>query len=239
VLATHDYLASHYALDRAQKKLLRSGTLFVVELVDSVARLCCMNLLLHGIGESVGPMPPSGAKDAGSGDPAYTPGDAEAKVCLAQVIFRDPSLYPGFAEALRCLKEAAEQVNADAQGGLLSLAWLNALQEGKPNGSEWQDLQASAEKGNRKAEVCLGFAYLDGQVVAEDEAESLHWFLRAAGQQEILAESFVASAYLDGVDTDRNARQAVQWTRRRLNTATRAKQINGPGRRDGIDDLGR
>ena len=50
VLATHDYLASHYALDRAQKKLLRSGMLFVVELVDSVARLCCMNLLLHGIG---------------------------------------------------------------------------------------------------------------------------------------------------------------------------------------------
>jgi len=50
VLANHDYIASHYALDRAQKKLLRSGTLFVVELVDSVARLCCMNLLLHGIG---------------------------------------------------------------------------------------------------------------------------------------------------------------------------------------------
>jgi type I restriction enzyme M protein len=50
VLATHDYLASHYALDRAQKKLLKSGSLFVVELVDSVARLCCMNLLLHGIG---------------------------------------------------------------------------------------------------------------------------------------------------------------------------------------------
>jgi type I restriction enzyme M protein len=50
VLATHDYLASHYALDRAQKKLLKSGTLFVVELVDAVARLCCMNLLLHGIG---------------------------------------------------------------------------------------------------------------------------------------------------------------------------------------------
>ena len=50
MLDTHDYLASHYALDRAQKKLLKCGTLFVVELVDSVARLCCMNLLLHGIG---------------------------------------------------------------------------------------------------------------------------------------------------------------------------------------------
>ncbi|MCX6923382.1 MAG: class I SAM-dependent DNA methyltransferase, partial [Verrucomicrobia bacterium] len=79
VLATHDYLAGHYALDRAQKKLLRSGTLFVVELVDSVARLCCMNLLLHGIGETdVGPVPSPGGKDAGSGsagsgDPAYIP----------------------------------------------------------------------------------------------------------------------------------------------------------------------
>jgi type I restriction enzyme M protein len=72
VLATHDYLASHYALDRAQKKLLKSGTLFVVELVDAVARFCRMNLLLHGIGESdVGPMPTSGARDAASGDAAY------------------------------------------------------------------------------------------------------------------------------------------------------------------------
>ena len=39
----------HYQLDRAQKKRLTSGTLFGIELVDSVTRLCCMNLLLHGI----------------------------------------------------------------------------------------------------------------------------------------------------------------------------------------------
>ena len=50
LLAAHDYLARHHALDREQKRRLKSGTLFGVELVDSVARLCCMNLLLHGIG---------------------------------------------------------------------------------------------------------------------------------------------------------------------------------------------
>ncbi len=50
LLASHDYLARHHALDRSQKKRLKSGTLFGVELVDSVARLCCMNLVLHGIG---------------------------------------------------------------------------------------------------------------------------------------------------------------------------------------------
>jgi type I restriction enzyme M protein len=52
LLAAHDYLSKHYALDRAQKQKLKSGTFFGIELVDSVTRLCAMNLLLHGIGES-------------------------------------------------------------------------------------------------------------------------------------------------------------------------------------------
>jgi type I restriction enzyme M protein len=51
LLAAHDYLARTYALDREQKKKLRNGTFFGIELVDSVTRLCAMNLLLHGIGD--------------------------------------------------------------------------------------------------------------------------------------------------------------------------------------------
>jgi len=51
LLAAHDYIARTAGLDKEQKKRLRSGTLHGVELVDSVARLCAMNLLLHGIGE--------------------------------------------------------------------------------------------------------------------------------------------------------------------------------------------
>jgi type I restriction enzyme M protein len=68
LLAAHDYLAKHHTLDRAQKKKLKSGTFFGIELVDSVTRLCAMNLLLHGIGETdVGPVAASGGKDAASG----------------------------------------------------------------------------------------------------------------------------------------------------------------------------
>ena len=52
LLAAHDYLAKHHVLDRAQKKKLKNGTFFGIELVDSVTRLCAMNLLLHGIGGS-------------------------------------------------------------------------------------------------------------------------------------------------------------------------------------------
>ncbi|MCU0291729.1 MAG: type I restriction-modification system subunit M [Thermoanaerobaculaceae bacterium] len=56
LLAAHDFLAHNPSLDVEQKRRLRSGTLFGVELVDSVARLAAMNLLLHGIvgdGDSV------------------------------------------------------------------------------------------------------------------------------------------------------------------------------------------
>jgi len=51
LLAAYNYLSDphHSHLDREQKKKLASGTLFGVELVDGVARLCCMNMLLHGI----------------------------------------------------------------------------------------------------------------------------------------------------------------------------------------------
>ncbi len=52
LLAAHDFLADrdNYKLDRRQKKHLRYDALRGVELVEGVARLCAMNLYLHGIG---------------------------------------------------------------------------------------------------------------------------------------------------------------------------------------------
>ncbi len=65
LLAAHDYLFKHHKLDREQKKKLQSGTLLGLELVDSVARLCAMNLLLHGIaGGSDSGLPVIGGRDA-------------------------------------------------------------------------------------------------------------------------------------------------------------------------------
>ncbi len=67
LLAAHDYLAKHHALDRAQKKKLKAGTFFGIELVDSVTRLCAMNLLLHGIGGELEEDLPVVTKDALAG----------------------------------------------------------------------------------------------------------------------------------------------------------------------------
>ena len=50
LLATHDYIAGHNQLDPDQKRHLRYDALHGWEIVDDTARLCVMNLFLHGIG---------------------------------------------------------------------------------------------------------------------------------------------------------------------------------------------
>jgi len=51
ILAAHDYLIRHNPnLTKDEKKKLKENTFKGVELVQSVARLCAMNMLLHGIG---------------------------------------------------------------------------------------------------------------------------------------------------------------------------------------------
>jgi type I restriction enzyme M protein len=53
LLAAHDYIVhSNPTLDKDQKKHLKLKALHGIELVDGVARLCAMNLLLHGVGPS-------------------------------------------------------------------------------------------------------------------------------------------------------------------------------------------
>jgi type I restriction enzyme M protein len=51
LLAAHEWIAASHLLDPDQKKHLRYEALRGWEIVDNTARLCVMNLLLHGIGD--------------------------------------------------------------------------------------------------------------------------------------------------------------------------------------------
>jgi type I restriction enzyme M protein len=50
LISAHDYIAKNYKLDVQQKRNLRFKNLRGIEIADNVARLCVMNLYLHGIG---------------------------------------------------------------------------------------------------------------------------------------------------------------------------------------------
>ncbi len=64
LLAAHDYVRKHNKLDKAQLKHLNTTALAGVELVDGVARLCCMNLVLHGVGGESADHVPVSVQDA-------------------------------------------------------------------------------------------------------------------------------------------------------------------------------
>jgi len=50
LLAAHDFISHNYPLDKDQKRFLREKALSGIEIVDGAARLCAMNLFLHGMG---------------------------------------------------------------------------------------------------------------------------------------------------------------------------------------------
>ena len=56
LLIAHEYITRHCSLDKGQKKHLKHEALSGTELVAAVARLCAMNLLLHGIGGEESPI---------------------------------------------------------------------------------------------------------------------------------------------------------------------------------------
>ena len=121
LLAAHDYVAKHHQLDRAQKKKLKSGTFFGIELVDSVTRLCAMNLLLHGIGGDLEEDLPVVTKDALAGK------HGEYEIVLANPPFGKKSSVTIVNEAGESSKESLT-INRDDFWATTSNKQLNFLQ---------------------------------------------------------------------------------------------------------------
>jgi type I restriction enzyme M protein len=51
LLAAHDYISSHYDMTRQERRFLKNEAFQGWEIVDNTARLCIMNMFLHGIGD--------------------------------------------------------------------------------------------------------------------------------------------------------------------------------------------
>ena len=57
-LAAHDYITHHFqTMTKDEKKFLKEDALKGWELVHNTARLCAMNMMLHGIGTNGGKLP--------------------------------------------------------------------------------------------------------------------------------------------------------------------------------------
>ena len=121
LLAAYEYLVNQGKLDRAQTRKLKSGTFFGIELVDSVTRLCAMNLLLHGIGGESDDELPVVTKDALAGK------HGEYDIVLANPPFGKKSSVTIVNEAGETSKESLI-INRDDFWATTSNKQLNFLQ---------------------------------------------------------------------------------------------------------------
>jgi len=70
LLVAYDYIAKHYQLNRDETRFLKLDALRGVEIVDNAARLCVMNLFLHGIGSDKGDTCPIRVADSLASNPS-------------------------------------------------------------------------------------------------------------------------------------------------------------------------
>jgi type I restriction enzyme M protein len=140
LLAAHDFIARTPGLDKAQKKRLKNGTLFGVELVDSVTRLCAMNLLLHGIGGDDGnPLQSDGRGAGGEGLPVVTKDALAGKHGEYDIVLANPPF--GKKSSVTIVNEAGDQekeslvINRDDFWASTSNKQLNFLRTFSPSSS--------------------------------------------------------------------------------------------------------
>jgi len=74
-----------------------------------------------------------------------------------------------------------------------------------------QAVKTSAEKGDRRAQFSLAFAFEQGIGVYKDPMQALQWYKKSAAQEYQAAIINLGIMYLRGTGVEKNAATAVEW----------------------------
>jgi len=88
-------------------------------------------------------------------------------------------------------------------------------------------LRAQAEQGDPLAQFDLGQAYYSGKFgLATHYAEAIHWYLKAAAQNDVKAQHNLGVCYRDGQGVATNYVEAVKWFRKAAGQNYAMAQVN-------------
>ena len=88
------------------------------------------------------------------------------------------------------------------------------------------EFRKAAEKGDAAAQNSLGFAYVKGQGVPQDNVESVKWFRKAAQQGLAKAQYNLGFAYYNGYGVPQDYAEAVKWLRMAADQGSALAQEN-------------
>jgi uncharacterized protein len=89
-----------------------------------------------------------------------------------------------------------------------------------------QLLRPLADQGNADAQIYLGFMYLNGRGVPQDDAAAATWYRRAAEQGHPLAQSNLGLSCEYGRGVPRDDAVALSWYRKAADQGYAPSQVN-------------
>ena len=123
-------------------------------------------------------------------------GDIEAQYRMGEFHRKGLGVERDFEKAVEWFRKAADGGHPDA---IIDLGiYNNELEVGDlkdyPEAVAW--IRKSAERGNVNSQYLLGVCHYRGDVVDQDDIESLHWFRKAAEQGSVRAQFALGLSYL-------------------------------------------
>ncbi len=90
----------------------------------------------------------------------------------------------------------------------------------------FQEQLAEARKGDPIAQFNMGIIYLKGDSAPPNHAEAVKWFLKAANQEIVKAQSVLGYMYKEGLGVIENNTEAVKWYQKAANEGDSGAQTN-------------
>ena len=88
-----------------------------------------------------------------------------------------------------------------------------------------ETVEAQAERGVAEAQFTLGSKFANGKGAAQDYAQAVHWFRRAAEQSHVLAQLNLSVMYAEGQGVPCDKAQSLLWINRAAHLGNAAAQF--------------
>jgi TPR repeat protein len=137
-------------------------------------------------------------------------GSARAQFELGIALQEGDGCETDVAAAIVWFGKAAAQGHTSANINLCLLAIQNP-QSCEISPSAIKNLELSAQKGDREAQLNLGLAYFHGILVEKDISRARTWYEKAAQSGSAAAQFNMGGLYFEGTDCDKDYVQALHW----------------------------
>ncbi|WP_143413494.1 tetratricopeptide repeat protein, partial [Haemophilus influenzae] len=118
-----------------------------------------------------------------------------------------------YQTAFKWFRKAAEQGDAQAQGGL-GMMYERGLGVKQDDFKAVNWYRKAAEQGDADAQLNLGAMYAIGRGVKQDGVEAVKWFRKAAEQGNAKAQNGLGMMYDGGLGIKQDYFKAVKWHRK-------------------------